>query len=189
MAIWHQLIRRERGDTPEEDWKDYSSGTDAAMASTGLSHLLPVTHRLGLTFVDVTLLARKSEAWAPLGTYILSQGFAFSEFIAVKQAFWKLRVEYLANCEPLAAAPSSRQEALKTFFHGAEGDTTNMETVLARMEIDTQDLDMLSTLPEKQIDDVLDILSKDGLRWTECRTLREKLSKRAEDLAAQRQTA
>ncbi|KAH8099438.1 hypothetical protein BXZ70DRAFT_1009247 [Cristinia sonorae] len=134
---------------------------------------------MGLRHKDIEHLARLRLEWASVTRYLVSQGFTFVDCLSFKRGL-------IALAKTQDGSPEAEDSPALTAFVAdlqPEGKMLSKVMALANIGLESvEDLDMWCALEEEKMDEVLNMLSMEGLNWLECKAVRRGLTKRAEGL-------
>ncbi|THH21597.1 hypothetical protein EUX98_g8346 [Antrodiella citrinella] len=167
LIVRHALLNRDNRQTcPGPD-----DGFDVCLASTSppLSHHASMLHDMCLhTLTDIRDLASLSAEWPHIQTHLLSQGFSLAEWFGFRQALTKLATgggAFVLHARSHTPAPET----------GGLADMTRW-AAFKRIGLRSEDdIKALCTLQSEHLDDVMEMLVKEGLGYSECRYVEDAL--------------
>ncbi|TCD71162.1 hypothetical protein EIP91_012110 [Steccherinum ochraceum] len=171
-----------RSEASNNKTKETSGDTQKFLEKRQLEYLSPIVGRLRFTPSDLKRLARSGDVWPMIKTYLLSQHFTFVDYLSFKRGILALRK--ILDPKSVSVSSDALQSFVDEHVEGAMKDC--VKAALGRIGVDNLEaLDQLSVASDMQMDTVLDMLSQEGLRWLECKAVREGLVKRTRKVKAE----
>ncbi|TCD71199.1 hypothetical protein EIP91_012149 [Steccherinum ochraceum] len=120
---------------------------------------------LGITYDDIEFLARSPSFWSDTIKHLRLSTFTYPEILSFKRG--------LRDLTGITAPCIDSSPPLVSFFSTLKGPVkAKIEVMLLSSGIDSiEDLDVMSRLPEEELDGVMEIFSKAGLTFSECGAL------------------
>lgn len=185
VIIRHSLQARSRGKASarnDEEEGEVSAEMQRFLKRRKLEYLSSIVGLVGFSSLDLKRIARDHQSWPILGKYLLSQDASFTDCLSLKRGLLALRKTM--DVEAIVPSYHPLEEFLNDHVEGVS-NKDSVKAALIRIGIDSDDdLDMLGATSEEQVDVVLDMLTQEGVRWLECKAIREGLLKRVEGMEA-----
>lgn len=164
--------------------------TDSLLTGFVSPAAVKVLHDVGMQKEDLEHLARLSTTeWSAVAKYLIQHGFTFSDYLHFKRCLRSIHLEEKSSTTT-PEQPATISEVVSNFVASLNGTVSSKCDLFGRIGLESEeDLDVLSNLPEEKADEVFDMFTKEGLSWSECKSVRDGLNRRAETLDTQSEGA